>query len=147
MGDRVGQVIIPVAQGPEGIDITPDGTQVWVGCRRAISIVDAVSNQVVGTIETRRGGINRIKVTPDGKRALATYMGGLIILDVPFRKEIKRIDIGGGGSSILIVPDGSRAYIGMTGEDKVAVVDLGKLEVVSKIKTGEGPDGMAWVVK
>jgi YVTN family beta-propeller protein len=51
----------------------------------------------------------------------------------------------GGGSSILVVPDGSRAYIGMTGADKVAVVDLGKLEVVSEIGTGEGPDGMAWV--
>ena len=71
-------------------------------------------------------------------------MGPLIVLDVASRREIKRIDTGG-GSSILVVPDGSRAYIGMTGEDKVAVVDLGKLEVVSEIRTGEGPDGMAWV--
>jgi len=45
----------------------------------------------------------------------------------------------------LVTPDGSWAYIGMTGEDKVAIVDLGKLEVVSELKTGEGPDGMAWV--
>ena len=73
-------------------------------------------------------------------------MGPLIILDVASRKEIKRIDTGGGGSSILVVPDGSQAYIGMTGADKVAVLDLGKLEVVSEIKTGDGPDGMAWVV-
>ena len=80
----------------------------------AISIIDAASDQVVGTIETGGGGINRIKFTPDGKRALATHMGPLIILDVASRKEIKRIDTGGGGSSILIVPDGSRAYIGMT---------------------------------
>jgi YVTN family beta-propeller protein len=72
-------------------------------------------------------------------------MGPLIILDVATRNEFKRIDTGGGGSSILIVPDGSRAYIGMTGADKVAVVDLGKLEVVSTIQPGEGPDGMAWV--
>jgi YVTN family beta-propeller protein len=133
-------------QGPEGIDITPDGTQVWVGCRGAISVIDAASDQVVGTIQTGTGGVNRIKFTPDGKRALATHMGPLIILDVASRKEIKRIDTGGGGSSILVTPDGSRAYIGMTGADKVAVVDLGKLEVVSELKTGEGPDGMAWVV-
>jgi hypothetical protein len=33
----------------------------------------------------------------------------------------------------------------MTGADKVAVVNLGKLEVVSELKTGDGPDGMAWV--
>jgi DNA-binding beta-propeller fold protein YncE len=142
-----GQVIIPVAQGPEGIDITPDGTQVWVGCRGAISIIDVASNQVVGTIDTGTGGINRIKFTTDGKRALATHMGPLIILDVASRKEIKRVDTGGGGSSILITPDGSQAYIGMTGADKVAALDLGKLEVVSEIKTGDGPDGMDWVGK
>jgi DNA-binding beta-propeller fold protein YncE len=132
-------------QGPEGIDITPDGTQVWVGCRGAISIIDTAGDRVVGTIELSAGGINRIKITPDGNRALATHMGGLIVLDVASRTEIKRIDIGGGGSSILVVPDGSRAYIGMTGQDKVAVIDLGKLEVVSELKTGDGPDGMAWV--
>jgi DNA-binding beta-propeller fold protein YncE len=140
-----GPVIIPVAQGPEGIDITPDGTEVWVGCQGAISIIDAGKDQAVGTIETGGGRINRIKFTPDGKRALATHMGPLIILDVASRKEVKRIDTGGGGSSILVVPDGSRAYIGMTGADKVAVVDLGELEVVAELKTGEGPDGMAWV--
>jgi DNA-binding beta-propeller fold protein YncE len=140
-----GPVIIPVAQGPEGIDITPDGTQVWVGCQGAISIIDAAKDQVVGTIETGGGRVNRIKFTPDGKRALATHMGPLVILDVASRKEIKRIDTGGGGSSILIVPDGSRAYIGMTGQDKVAAIDLAKLEVVSELRPGEGPDGMAWV--
>ena len=118
----------------------------WVGCRGAISIIDAAKDLVVGTIETGTGGINRIKFTPDGKRALATHKGPLIVLDVASRNEIKRIDTGGGGSSILAVPDGSRAYIGMTGEDKVAVVDLGNLEVVSTLEPGEGPDGMARVV-
>jgi len=140
-----GPTIIPVKQGPEGIDITPDGTQVWVGCQGTISIIDTASDQVVGTIETGGGRVNRISFTPDGKLALASHMGPLIILDVASRKEIKRIDTGGGGSSILITPDGSRAYIGMTEKDKVAVVDLGRLEVVSELKTGEGPDGMGWV--
>jgi DNA-binding beta-propeller fold protein YncE len=140
-----GPTIIPVKQGPEGIDITPDGTQVWIGCQDAISIIDTASDQVVGTIETGGGRLNRIKVTPDGKLALATNTGPLIILDVASRREIKRIDTGGGGSSILITPDGARAYIGMTEKDKIAVVDLSKLEVVSGFTTGEGPDGMGWV--
>jgi DNA-binding beta-propeller fold protein YncE len=130
-----------------GIDVTPDGTQVGVGCREAIAIVDVASNQVVGTIDTGTGCINRIKFTTDVKRAFATHSGPLIILDVASRKEIKRVETGSGGSSILISPDGSRAYIGMTRADKVAALDLGKLEVVSEVKTGDGPDGMAWVGK
>jgi DNA-binding beta-propeller fold protein YncE len=102
-------------------------------------------DKVIGTIETGTGGINRIKFTPNGKFALATHMGLLIVLDVATCKEIERIDAGGGGSSILITAADPPAYIGMTGADKVAVVDLGKLEVVSEIKLGDGPDGMAWV--
>jgi hypothetical protein len=73
-------------------------------------------------------------------------MGPLIILDVASRKEIKRVDTGG-GSSILITPDGSRAYAGMSGADKVAALDLGKRDAVSEIRTGDGPDGMDWVGK
>jgi DNA-binding beta-propeller fold protein YncE len=72
-------------------------------------------------------------------------LGPLIILVAASRKGIKRVDTGGGGSSILITPDGSRAYIAMTGADKVAALDLGKREVASEIKTGDGPDGMDWV--
>ncbi len=59
-----------------------------------------------------------------------------MILDVASRKEIKRIDTGGGGSSILMTPDGSRAYIGMTGADKVAVVDLRKLVLCHSLILG-----------
>jgi hypothetical protein len=51
------------------------------------------------------------------------------------------------GSSILLKPGGSQAYTRMTSADKVAVLDLGKLEVVSEIKTYDGPDGMAWIGK
>ena len=78
----------------------------------------------------------------EGGHRPGIHPGSLSRLDVASRKEIKRVDTGGGGSSILITPDGSQAYIGMTGADKVAALDLGKLEVVSEIKTGDGPDGM-----
>jgi YVTN family beta-propeller protein len=136
-----------VKPGPEGIDITPDGKEVWVGCQGATSVIDTGKNEVVATVETGGGGVNRAKFTLDGEHALATHRGPLIVLDVATRKEIKRIDTGSGGSSILLSPDGKLAYIGMTEKDEIAVIDLDKLEVVSKLRTGDGPDGMAWVGK
>jgi hypothetical protein len=33
----------------------------------------------------------------------------------------------------------------MTERDAIAVVDLAPLEVIGEVRTGEGPDGMAWV--
>ncbi len=139
---------IAVGEGPEGIDVTPDGGEVWVGSRGAVTVLDAANETVVATIATGGGPVNRVKVTPDGKRALATQWNGpVMVFDVASRKEVKRIDTGGMGASILITPDGSRAYIGMTDKDRVAIVDLAKLEVVGSLATGEGPDGMAWAGK
>jgi hypothetical protein len=43
--------------------------------------------------------------------------------------------------------DGKLAHIGMTQKDRIANLDLDKLEIVATLKTGDGPDRMAWVGK
>jgi YVTN family beta-propeller protein len=45
----------------------------------------------------------------------------------------------------LIPPDGSKAYLALTGDNTIAVIDLKTLEETRQLKTGSGPDGMAWV--
>ena len=42
-------------------------------------------------------------------------------------------------------PDSARAYAAATADDNVGVIDLKTLNLVDRIKTGTGPDGMAWV--
>ena len=37
--------------------------------------------------------------------------------------------------------------LALTGDDAVAVVDLETLTEVGRLKTGRGPDGMAWLDK
>jgi YVTN family beta-propeller protein len=59
----------------------------------------------------------------------------------------KRLDVGRMAEGILIAPDGRRAYAAVTGEDRIAVIDLQKMEVVQTIATGNGPDGMAWIAR
>jgi len=46
---------------------------------------------------------------------------------------------------ILIAPDGSRAFVAVNGDNNVAVIDLKTWNVLSRIATGRGPDGLAWV--
>jgi YVTN family beta-propeller protein len=46
---------------------------------------------------------------------------------------------------VLIPPDGGRAYVAVTGDNQIAVIDLKTLEVTGRIEPGKGPDGMAWV--
>jgi YVTN family beta-propeller protein len=142
--------VIPVAKGSEGFDVSPDGKQLWTvsGMDGSISIVDLKSKMMASKIDANILGANRLKFTPDGKRVLVSSLrtGDLFVYDVATHKEIKRVPIGHGGAGILVDADGSRAFIGCTPDNYVAVVDLKKLELVNKIELG-GPDGLAWAVQ
>jgi YVTN family beta-propeller protein len=139
---------IAVGKGPEAIDISPDGLQVWVGNSGdgTVSIIDTTSKAVVGTVSAGTKHMNRLKFTPDGRRVLISDIGGgdLVVVDVGTRKEVKRLHLGSSAEGILVQPDGTRAFVAVSGDNKVAVVDLRKIEVVGTIESGKDPDGMAW---
>ena len=68
----------------------------------------------------------------------------LVIVDATARKLVKLINVGKGPGGILVAPPGDRAYVALAGDNGVAVIDLRKLEVIERIPTGQGPDGLAW---
>jgi YVTN family beta-propeller protein len=138
---------IQVGKQPEGIDVSPDGREVWVGQNGDgyISIIDTSTNKVKETIKVGEVPI-RVKFTPDGKRVLVSdpKAGELIVLDAATRKEVKRLKVEGTPVGILVAPDGGRAFIAAIEANKVLVLDLAKLEVTGAIEAGQGPDGLAW---
>ncbi|SEP08146.1 YncE family protein [Mucilaginibacter sp. OK283] len=144
------QTVIPVAVGSEGFDVSPDGRELWTAGANdgAISIIDIAAKKVTGNIDAKVVGANRLKFTPDGKRVLITSLrtGDLFIYDVASHKELKRISTGHGAAGILVDDDGSRAFIGCTGDNYVAVVDLTALKVTGYIDI-PGADGLAWAVR
>ena len=90
---------------------------------------------------------NRLKFTPDGKMVFISDLGGrgVVLFDAATRKQLKQIDLGGGAAGILMQPDGSRAYV--ASGNGVTVIDLKTLEIVGKVETGRGPDGLGWAVR
>ncbi len=143
------QTVIPVGKGPEGIDLSPDGRQVWSAHSRdgGVSIIEVASKTVVQTIAVGTRRSNRIKLTPDAAFALITDLdaGELVVLDAVARKEIKRIPLGKAPEGILMPATGGVAYVAVNGDNFVAVIDLKTWAVTKKIATGAGPDGMAWI--
>ncbi len=141
---------IRVGKGPEGFEVSPDGKEVWAANSHdgTVSIIDVAAKSVVQTIDVRTKQSNRLKFTPDGKLVLISDLetGDLVVLDAAARKEIKRLSLGHGAAGILIVPDGSHAFIAVSSDNYVAVVDLKTLSVAGRIETGKGPDGMAWAI-
>jgi DNA-binding beta-propeller fold protein YncE len=152
--DRTGaidwnQTVVPVGQGPEGFDITPDGKEIWAAHSRdgGVSIVNLFTKTVTHTFSVQTKRSNRLRFTPDGRLVLISDLdaGNLLILEHATRKELKRMPLGKEPAGILIAPDGARAYVAVTGDNNVAVIDLKSLVLVERLQTGTGPDGMAWV--
>jgi len=152
-GDASGwmETYVMVGKGPEGFDVSPDGKELWAANSHdgTVSVVDVASKKVVQSFDLHTKSVNRVKFTPDGKQVLMADLGtgDLIVLDAASRKEIKRMNLGRGVAGILIVPDGSCAYVAVSPDSQVAVVDLKSLTVIGRISTGKGPDGMAWAVR
>ncbi len=143
------QTVIPVGKGPEGIEISPNGREVWSAHSRdgGLSIIDLRTMKVVQTVAIGTKRSNRVKLTPDGKFALVSDLdaGEIVVLDASARKVIKHVPLGKAPEGILIPPSGGVAYVAVNGDNFVAAIDLKTWDVTKKIMTGTGPDGMAWV--
>ena len=143
------QTLVRVGPGPEGLDLSPDGRQLWTAHTGdgGVSVIDVAAKKVGQTFDAGTRRANRLKFTRDGRHVLISDMdaGEVVIVDARTRAVTKRLRVGRMPEGILVAPGGTRAYVAVTGEDRVVAIDLQTLEVVQTIATGGGPDGMAWV--
>jgi YVTN family beta-propeller protein len=150
VGGAFSQTVVPVGKGPEGIDIAPDGKTAWSAHSQdgGVSVIDLATKKVAHTIDIGTKRSNRIKLTPDGKFALVSDLdaGDLVIVDTAAMKAVNRIKLGTTPEGVLIPPTGGVAYVAVTGDNRIAVVDLKTWKVTKTLETGgTGPDGMAWL--
>lgn len=151
---------VTAGRGSEGFDISPDEKQIWTANAQdnTATIIDFAAKKDVTTIPISVRGANRLKFTPDGKYVLISGLGAgpgggagstpnAVVIDVATRKEIKQLNLGGSSAGILIDPEGDRAFIAVSGGNKVAIVNLKDFSVTGYIAPLAQPDGMAWAVR
>jgi len=141
---------VPVGHGSEGFDLTPDGKELWVANAQdqTISIIDVASKKVVATIPSTQAA-NRLKITLDGKYAFVSDMSAndVLVIDVATRKEYKKIPLPASSEGLLMAPGGRTVYTTLNTRDAVAVIDLATMKMTGEVKTGRGPDGLAWAAR
>lgn len=150
---------IEVAPMAEAIAITRDGSALWVGSNAAhtIRVVDLGTGRVTDTIEAKGTPI-RVELTPSQDRAVASAAEGgvLHVFDVARRAPIVSIDLplperpvppGPGNSSVPIgiaFASDSIAFVSLARAGEVAVVDLERAQLSTRIDAGDHPDGIAF---
>jgi len=147
---------VPSGRGCEGFDVGINGTEIWAANAQdnTVTVIDVATKKPRLTFPISVDHANRLKFTPDGKHVLVSGLGAgpqsmadvanVVVIDVATHKEIKQFNLGGGSAGILILPDGSRAYVAVSAKDKVVAIDLQKLEIIGELSTGKNPDGLAW---
>jgi DNA-binding beta-propeller fold protein YncE len=139
---------IDVPAQPEAINVTPDGAEVWVGSNATgkVSVVDTKT----GTVTTAAEGFGwpyRMLFTPDMKAVFMPDLRNeeLRIVDRASHREIARIAFSGAApQGITITPDGRYAFLSLSAQGRVAIIDVAQRKVVGHLDAGATPDGIAY---
>ena len=141
----------PVPNTPEAINVTPDGREVWVGSNATgkVSVLDPAT----GAVTTAAEGVSwpyRVLFTPDVRTVMIPDMNNneLRFLERRTRKELGRIAFPNGGpQGITVSPDGRYAFLSLSKEARVAVIDVAARKVVGYVPAGETPDGVVYFAR
>ena len=151
--DLAGRTLVAkytVGAGPtEGVGVTPDGREVWMGFTKAgeVRVVDGTNGNLLATI---KGFVTpaRLALSPDGSRAVVADAGckRTQIVDVSTRKLLGHIigldERGMGVAKVL--PDNRTAVVAALDAKLVALVDVEERRVLKKFDLGVRMDAAAW---
>jgi DNA-binding beta-propeller fold protein YncE len=135
--------VIQFADPVYGIDITPDGKQVWVS-GGDLGVIDTVTDEVVARVKTSEAETGRIRITSDGKRLVVALSKKLVVFDVRTRQRINESDLGASPKVLTLSKDNRRAFLTNPDDNSVSVVDIVGGKQLATFKTGKKPDGIGW---
>lgn len=141
---------VPVGNDPLGIAINPSGTKIYtVGDAGYVSIIDASSNTVIGTIPVAGVMPWGIAVNPAGTRLYVVSRwhysdgnGNVAVINTTSNDLVANVEVGFGATGISASPDNSKIYVanyesGHIGS--VSVIDASSNTVSNTITVGRGP--------
>jgi YVTN family beta-propeller protein len=155
--------IIPIGARAEGIDIMPDGSEIWVTNIKEnyISIIDTETNEVINSIDTGNEPL-RLKFSNNGKYCFVSNSGDgtISVYDGKTKQQVASIEIPGKENlfdkvvygtprpvGILMHPNGLYAFVSNLTAGRVEVIDMKSLSIVSSIEAENMPDGLALIEK
>ena len=126
-----------------GIDITPDGKQVWVS-GGDLAVIDTTKDEVVARIKTSEAETGRIKLTSDGKKLVVALSKKLAVYDVTTHRLLSETELIATPKVLTVSGDNRRALLTNPDDNSVSIVDIVSGRQVGTFRTGKKPDGIGW---
>ena len=139
---------VNVPPQPEAITVTPDGGEVWVASNAegSVSVIDTRSDRVDRAL-SEFGWPYRILITPDQQLVIIPDLRKhqIRFVDRASRQQLEVMEIPGAGpQGIALSSDARLLFVSLSEQDQVAVIDLATREIVRRVSTGSGPDGIGY---
>jgi YVTN family beta-propeller protein len=144
------ETLVKVGQDPEGVAVTPDGSQVWVAdtgpqtggqSLGGISVISAATDTVTASLSLP-GDPREIAFSPSGRTAYVTTGAGLVVINTATLQVVTTVTGLGNPQGVAVLPDGSTVYVTNTVRGLVDVMSAATDTVTGTIKVGQLPWGL-----
>jgi YVTN family beta-propeller protein len=141
------ETLIHVGFNPQGLAVTPDGSQVWVAdtgpqtgqpSLGGISVISTASDTVISTLSLPTDP-REIVFSPSGATAYVTTGDGLLVINTATLKVAAVIPGLGNPEDAVVSPDGKTVYVTNTAQGVVDVISAAANRVTGTIKVGQLP--------
>jgi YVTN family beta-propeller protein len=141
------ETLIHVGLDPQGLAVTPDGSQVWVAdtgpqtgqpSLGGISVISTATDTVTSTLNLPADP-REIAFSPSGATAYVTTGDGVLVINTATLKVAGVIRGLGNPEDVAVSPNGKTVYVTNTVQGLVDVISAATSKVTGTIKVGQLP--------
>lgn len=133
---------------PEAIQTNRAGSEIWVGSNddEVVTVYAASSGEQLAQWQ----GFSwpyRVLLTRDERLAIMPDLGNesLRFFEVASMEEVARMEfIGANPQGVVLHPDDRTLFLSLSGQDRIAVIDIETRLILGYLPAGSAPDGIAY---
>lgn len=140
--------IVPLGVRTEALDVSPDGSEIWV---TGVDSDEVIVLDSAGTVLDRFPSDGDLPVklvmSPDGSRVWVSNNreGAVAVFARGSRAAVGEVAVGTRPLGIGFSADGTRAYVTRPGAAEIVEIDAERLEILRRIPGPPSPDGVVWL--
>ena len=135
------------ALSPAALAVSSDGSTLYIAERtaRQVAVFD-IGAKTVSTTIPMPAEPTGLALSPDGRTLYVTCaapQGTLCLVSTESQKVVRKIEVGYGAQSPVVLPNGKRAYVCNRFENDISVIDLKSNKEIGRVPVGREPSAAA----